>query len=335
MKIKNAFLSRLLSCCLLLALVFTSGVGVISANAAEAIDTGSSISLMETTQTESTFASKNQITGEETFYNLYNNGVMVDLSEEAEMAAMSSDETTKTDAPYFPMTSTEVMSISENSVQPNSLIGDDNRSRITATTTYPYSAVCHITITWPDGTSSVGTAWMYWEDVAITAGHCVYSADHGGWATSIQVRPGANGTSSPYGVVYSTTIHTSTKWIEDSNWEYDYGVIELSSDIGNSTGWFGTSWTIWSLKGTDVTITGYPGEYYRQMWTMSGEITKSATRKVYYNAIDTTGGQSGSPIYDSDYYVVGIHAYSEGSYGNSGTRITSSLFDFFHSFREE
>lgn len=333
MKIKNVFLARLLSCCLLVALVFTSGVGVISANAAAAIDTENPISVVETSRSESTFASMNQITGEESFYNLYNNGVKVDLSEEAEEAARSSSETGKTDAPYFPSVVSQIPETNTN--QSRSLIGDDNRTRITATTTYPYSAICHLLIHWKDGTTSVGTAWMFWEDVAITAGHCVYSADNGGWAESIEVRPGANGSSSPYGVVYSTTIHTSTNWIEDSNWEYDYGVIELSDDIGNSTGWFGTSWTIWSLKGTDVTITGYPGEYYRQMWTMSGEITKSATRKVYYNAIDTTGGQSGSPIYDADYYVVGIHAYSAGSYGNSGTRITSSLFDFFHSFREE
>lgn len=336
MKIRNAFFAKAFACCLLLALVFTCGVGSVSANAAEIIDTRNAISSMETAQTESTFASKDQITGKETFYNLYNDGVKVDLSEAAEIAAINSGKTIKTDASYFPMVSTEDLLAKEGSVQPDSIIGDsDDRTPITATTTFPYSCVCQITIYWPDGTSARGTAWMYWKNVAVTAGHCVYSADNGGWATSIQVRPGADGSSSPYGMVYSTRMHTATKWIEDENWEYDYGVLELSSDIGNSTGWFGTSWTFWTLKGTDVTITGYPGEYFHKMYSMSGEITKSDTRKVYYNVIDTTGGQSGSPIYENDYHVIGIHAYAEGTYGNSGTRITSSLFDFFHSFREE
>lgn len=333
MKIKNAFIARLLSCCLLVALVLTSGLGAISANAAEAPNIDNSISYAEATRSESTFASKNHITGEEKFYNLYNNGIKVDLSEEAEEMAKRSGETEKNDSPWFP---TSASNVPENNQSRSLIDNTDGRTPVTTTTTYPYSAICTLVIYWPNGTvTEGGTAWMYWEDVAITAGHCVYDANRGGWAESIEVRPGANGSYSPYGVAFSTAIHTSTKWIEDSNWEYDYGVIELSSDIGNSTGWFGASWTIWSLKGTDVTITGYAGEYYRKMYTMSGEITKSATRKVYYNDIDTTPGQSGSPIYDADRYVVGIHAYGEGSYGNSGTRITSSLFDFFHSFREE
>ena len=310
-----------------------SGVGAITVNAAEPIESNDVATLMTATSRDnSTFASKNLVTNEETYYNLYSGGKMIDLSEEAEIAALNnSTVTSKSTSAYFPANSIATPIPPENETR--SIIGTDDRNRVTNTTAYPYSAICHITISWPDGATSVGTAWMYWEDVAITAGHCVYSADHGGWATSIAVRPGANGSYSPYGTVYSTTIHTATKWIDEANWEYDYGVIELSSDIGNLTGWFGTSWTIWTLWGTDITVTGYPGEYTRQMWQMSGEVTTSRPRKVYYD-LDTTGGQSGSPVYKSDHHVIAIHAYG-GSDENSGTRITNALFDFFASFREE
>ncbi len=334
MKNKNNFIKKLISYYLLITLIVTSESVIIAANAEESIEINNIISYNETDQSDASFASKNLITGEETFYNLYNNGTIIDLSEDDEFNEMNSDITEKSDSPYFPEHTTEITSAEDGTIIPFSLIGGDDRNHITNTTTYPYSAVCYIISYWPNGTASEGTAWMYWEDIAITAGHCVYSKDDGGWAEKIEVIPAANGYYSPYGAVNSVTMHTSTKWIEDSNWEYDYGVLELSRDIGNYTGWFGISYTIWSLKGTDVTITGYPGEYHRQMWTMDGEITKSSTRKIYYNAIDTTSGQSGSPIYDDDKYVVGIHAYGEGSYGNSGTRITSSMYDFFHSFRE-
>ena len=333
MKIKNNFFARVISLCLLLTLVVMSGVGAITVSAAAPIESNNVATLLtETSKDNSTFASKNLITNEETYYNLYSEGKMIDLSEEAEIAALnSSNVTSKSNSAYFPSFATATPAPTEEDTR--SIIGTDSRTRVTNTTTYPYSAICHITISWPDGATSVGTAWMYWENVAITAGHCVYSADHGGWATSIAVRPGANESYSPYGTVYSTTIHTATKWIDEANWEYDYGVIELSSDIGNSTGWFGTSWTLWTLLGTDITVTGYPGEYTREMWQMSGEVTTSRPRKVYYD-LDTTGGQSGSPVYKSDYHVIAIHAYG-GTSENSGTRITSALFDFFASFREE
>ena len=328
MKLKYGVVSKFISCCLLVTLIFMSGINVISTSAAETSKTKSVTSTVETTKAESTFASMDLTTGKETFYNLYKNGTKIDLSEDEN--SRNSNETEKIDEPYFPQLTSQ-----SNSQQSRTVFGDDNRIPVATPSMFPYSAVCTLVNHWPDGTiTEGGTAWMFWEDVAITAGHCVYNADYGGWATKIEVRPAAYGYNSPYGLSEAVAIYSSTKWVEDSNWEYDYGVIKLSTDIGKSTGWFGISWTIFSLKGKDVTITGYPAEYTRKMHTMSGKITKSTTRKVYYNEIDTTGGQSGSPVYDDDIYVVAIHAYGNSSYGNSATRITYSLFDYFDSFRE-
>lgn len=325
---KKCFLKKGVAFLLLVTLAFICGIGTIPVNAAEHMNTNNKSSYMETNKDEAVFVSKNVTTREETFYNIYSNKIAVDISNESDLATLNNGNIeSKVDSAYFSATTVE------NIVSPNSIIGKDERIRINSTTTYPYSAICHLTIMWPDGTSTDGTAWMYWEDIAITAGHCVYSIEHGGWAESIIVRPGANGSYSPYGYVYATTLHTSTKWVDEANWEYDYGVLELSSDIGNSTGWFGTSWTIWWLEGTDVTVTGYSDENYREMWAMSGEVTNSTTRKVYYE-IDTVEGQSGAPVYKSDHTVIAIHAYG-GTSNNSATRITSGLFDYFHSFREE
>lgn len=56
-----------------------------------------------------------------------------------------------------------------------SLIGKDNRTKVKDTEEFPYSAICYIEIDWPDGSTGLGTAWMIYSDIAITAGHCVYS----------------------------------------------------------------------------------------------------------------------------------------------------------------
>jgi glutamyl endopeptidase len=231
-------------------------------------------------------------------------------------------------------------------VQLFSIIGSDGRSRVNPTNVFPYSAICRITTNWPNGTVTNGTAWMYWEDIAITAGHCVYSSSRGGWATSISVVPARNSEAPtyPYGSTISTTFWTSSNYTNNENSDYDYAVLELNTNIGNLTGWFGTHSQSSSLTGTNITITGYPGDenLYYQMWGMSGTVSSTYTYTFRY-AIDTSGGQSGSPIYrynsSHGYQALGIHTHGATYFlgiltqNNFGTRITSNLFDFFSSFR--
>jgi glutamyl endopeptidase len=68
-----------------------------------------------------------------------------------------------------------------------SVIGTDNRYRITNTTSYPYRAITHIT-------SSIGgcTGWLIDPDTVVTAGHCLHN---GSWASNVRVYPGRNGSS--------------------------------------------------------------------------------------------------------------------------------------------
>ena len=98
------------------------------------------------------------------------------------------------------------------------VIGPDNRYRITDTTAYPNSAICYMEMKFPDDDGLyVGTAWMYGERVAMTAGHCVYDASLGGWAEWVRIYPGSNGGTSPYGVHYASVLHTDTKYEFERN----------------------------------------------------------------------------------------------------------------------
>ncbi len=219
-----------------------------------------------------------------------------------------------------------------------SLIGKDNRTKVEDTEEFPYSAICYIEIDWPDGSTSLGTAWMIYSDIAITAGHCVYSSKHGGWAENIKLWPGKDGYgfwNNPYGTTETTSLHTASQWTASEDEEYDWAVLELEDNIGDKTGWFGFGWTSADLTGTEVTISGYPGEHQYYQYKMTDEITRCTANKLYYNVLDTTGGQSGSPIYTSGNVAYGIHCYGLNSNGeNSGTRITEWRYNYFKSFKD-
>src|SRR3712207_9024886 len=72
----------------------------------------------------------------------------------------------------------------------------------------------------------------------------------------------------------------------------------------------------------NVDITGYPGEKRRQMWKMNGHIEESFPNKIRY-VIDTTGGQSGCPVYLKNGGYKSIAINTNGGYTcNKATRIT-------------
>lgn len=79
------------------------------------------------------------------------------------------------------------------SISPHAIIGEsDDRSLVTNTEQYPYSAIAYVYVTYPDGDTVHGTAFMVSTNKALTNAHVIYDKDHGGLATSIQVIPGKN-----------------------------------------------------------------------------------------------------------------------------------------------
>jgi V8-like Glu-specific endopeptidase len=107
------------------------------------------------------------------------------------------------------------------------IIGPDNRVRINPTTTYPWRAICSLKITAANGKKFIGTGWLVSPRTVITAGHCVYMHDEGGWARSIEVIPALNDASRPYGSFVGTVLRSTNGWVQSKNREYDYGCIIL------------------------------------------------------------------------------------------------------------
>ena len=213
--------------------------------------------------------------------------------------------------------------------------GYDNRVQITNTNIYPWRANASLLITAADNSMWIGTGWFIGSHTLMTAGHVVCIKNSGvpgrdGWVKKIQVMPGRNGTSLPYGSVTSTNFHSVTGWTINGSELYDYGAIILPINLGNTVGWFGFGvYSDAALVNTIGNISGYPGDKPDgTQWYDNHKIASVGTRKVYYD-IDTAGGQSGSAVYriiNGSRFAIAIHAYG-GATTNSGTRITTPVYN--------
>lgn len=206
--------------------------------------------------------------------------------------------------------------------------GSDERKKITNTTSVPYYGIAYLSITMEDGTSYRGTGFMISPNTMLTAGHCLKKTSTK--AKSVTVYPGRNGTSKPI-TAKMTKYYVDTKYT-GSEVEWDYGIIVLDSNVGNTTGWFGLHGTSGSSIGTtNIKVTGYPSDlagYY--MWTCDGTVSNISTNRFKHTA-DTAGGESGSPtyFYNGSYgnQAVGIHTHA----GNYSRRITVTLVNWLKS----
>jgi glutamyl endopeptidase len=210
-------------------------------------------------------------------------------------------------------------------VKAESVIGQDTRTQITATTTYPYRVI---------GRIAVGcTGTLVGPRHVLTAGHCVYNIDTDKWYSNLDFSPGQNGASKPYGTISWKRALSVKGWTTSHLRDYDYAMIILNQDIGNSNGWLGYGWQN-PMPAHNVNINGYPGDKQPagSMWHSFCQLQIIQDFRLYY-ACDTFGGESGSAVYvyksaDQSRTIYGIHAYGVDSTGlNGATRITQSVFD--------
>ena len=209
------------------------------------------------------------------------------------------------------------------------VIGQDDRVQITDTMSIPWRWICSLRITTQDDGLYIGTGWLVGPRTVITAGHCVYIHERGGWAKSIEVTPGRNGSQRPYGSCISTDFKSVRGWTQKQDRSHDYGAIILPQDcgFGNQVGYFGYANPSAELNGMIVNLGGYPGDKPEgTIWFHARRIENVSSTVLTYN-IDTAGGQSGAPVWrlkDGETHAVGIHTNGSVA-GNSATRITRTV----------
>lgn len=257
----------------------------------------------------------------------------------------------------------------------NGIIGPDDRILVADkynTTEYPWSSIVRLNVAFPDGTRGLCSgAVIAGSDGnpsahVLTAAHCVYSSDKGGWIditgeSQSYVSPGADGSREPFGRVGIQNIRSYNRWTESENPAYDIALITLDERIGDQTGSLGYVGIDGSTNSiythTPTRVTGYPGDKERgTMWTStgSGEGTYnfasagSAPENVVHRyTIDTSGGMSGGPAWVEDHPgydgrpIASVHAYAVDTDRDGetdvtqGTRITRDRFNDIQSWIAE
>lgn len=210
------------------------------------------------------------------------------------------------------------------------VIDDDNRYKITNTTSSPYYGIVFLKMVHENGDSYTGTGYMVSSNTLLTAGHNLY--EPGNPIKTITAYPGRNGSS--YNISSTAKTHYIDEKYTGSGYTWDYGIVVLNSNLGNTTGWLGlhAAGTASSLNGKSISVTGYPGDKpYATMWKDNGTISSASTYTFKHNA-DTYRGHSGSPVYfystTYGYQSTGIHVSGKIGSHNTARRITVTLFNW-------
>lgn len=209
------------------------------------------------------------------------------------------------------------------------IIGPDNRVKVDPNQE-PYCKILCLNLgrdTNGDGVSdswALGTGFMVYKDIMLTAGHCMYNST--GYVKEMRIYVKQSGQSLGSKYYYPANWVMSQAYINNPNdANYDWCVVKLQNELGPQTGWFGYG-VANSQK--NVTVSGYPdntAHHYNQ-YAASGTMTVSNDLRVAHNC-DTEGGESGAPIYDAAHIAWGIHTHG----GNAGIRINSYLYNLIES----
>ncbi|VAW48352.1 Glutamyl endopeptidase precursor, blaSE [hydrothermal vent metagenome] len=227
-----------------------------------------------------------------------------------------------------------------------SVCGVDDRVQIDPVANVPWRMIAQLIITLPNGMRVRGTGWFISPRTLMTAGHCVFSHQNGGWAQSIEVIPAMNGRKRPFGSATSTNFKSVKGWTENKETSHDYGCIILpeTSRLGDKTGWFGyANLSDTSLESLLANNSGYPGDKsFGTQWYNAGRISKVTDKRLHY-MIDTAPGQSGSPTWKCSASknnmtgggrsVIGIHNY--GGCANKSTRINKAVFSNMTTWKQQ
>ena len=159
-----------------------------------------------------------------------------------------------------------------------------------------------VTSTFSNGVVIQGSGVMVGANDVLTAAHTFYSSSNGGLATSVVITPSRFDDYKPFGSVEANHFYLTKEWTENPEFQYDYGVISLSSAIGYYTGWanYGYINDLTTTADMPMSSYGYASDIHSGNWLLetNGEPDKLQGSNIllFDNDLDALGGQSGSAV---------------------------------------
>jgi V8-like Glu-specific endopeptidase len=215
----------------------------------------------------------------------------------------------------------------------------DDRAQVTDSNAFPAYTVGWLWSQDQKGNWSTCTASLIGPKTVITAAHCVYDHETGGWATDIRFLPGVtDAASAPFGEFEWNSANILKGFIDNydgtnygSVLPWDLAEIELVDNAGEQLGWLGVK--VDTAADFKATILGYPGDKPDgTMWQTSCDVpTANFGDQVFWHTCNTAPGSSGSAMWEDDgkgnLSIRGINVADDGKV-NYGVRIIDSYFQF-------
>ena len=232
------------------------------------------------------------------------------------------------------------------------VINADDRKLVRDTTAFPWKTVSYYSFKHPD-IPGIGrcTAFAVNKYIALTNSHCMYR--NGKYITkgvNTYIAPGQKGSSQPFGRFPVCAGRASAPWVSrpechsrssipESCVGYDYAVIRVSRPMSSIKTFMPFVLNFNLARKSTLNTAGYPGAAQgrrtKSQYRTSGQVYQApGTDRVFRHTMDTSKGQSGSPIWiyrpneAKRRHIVGIHSVDiKGAPFNAGMRFVSANFD--------
>nr|WP_263313090.1 serine protease [Mammaliicoccus sp. Marseille-Q6498] len=211
-----------------------------------------------------------------------------------------------------------------NNISTRVILPKNDRVQITDTTSAHYQSIAFADI----GGSSIASGVVIGKNTVLTNKHVVDATN--GKASVLKFSPAANGQGN-----YPAGTFTATDFTTSPSGE-DLAVVHVGKNskgqsIGDAVQPATLANTSTLKKGDNITVTGYPGDKpLATLWESKGNILSVSGSDITYD-LSTYGGNSGSPIFNENKQVIGLHYGGVQDSHNSGVLFNSEVQNYINS----